>query len=228
MLRRFLGVCAIVGLLAIPGAAQASGASCRLASTFSGLQQAVPAVGRCLGDSYRAGNGDMVQPASGGLLVFRQATATPAFTDGYRTWTIGPQGLQERLNSRRFSWEERANTGLVLGASAMIASPTLRVLSTTIGATAGPLRFQVAGSGFQPGERVTLQGTYTPLVAGPEPHTCWTLPLGPVTVHADSGGAFTASIETSNPHTGVNYFLRATGEHSGPSNLALSVVSATC
>src|SRR5262249_6675345 len=28
-----------------------------------------------------------------------------AFTDGYRTWINGPLGLQERLNTGRFSWE---------------------------------------------------------------------------------------------------------------------------
>jgi hypothetical protein len=228
VLRRFLGLSAIVGLFAIPGVAQASGAPCRVAAAFSDLQQQVPAIGHCLDDSARAGNGDVVQPTSGGLLVFRQSTATPAFTDGYHTWTIGPLGLQERLNSQTFSWETPASMGLALGVARAPASPVLKVLSTTIGAATGPLRFRVAGNGFQPGERATIGGTYTPLPSGPEPHACRTLPLGPVTVTADSAGNIAASIDVANPHTGVNYVLRATGEHSGPSNLALSIVSATC
>jgi hypothetical protein len=226
--RRVLGLIAILGLLAIPGVAQASAAPCRVAATFGGLQQLVPSIGQCLGDSARAGNGDVVQPTSGGLLVFRQSTATPAFTDGYHTWVIGPQGLQERLNSRRFSWEAPASMGLALGVARAPASPVLKVLSTTIGAATGPLRFRVAGTGFRPGERVTIGGTYTPLVAGPGPHACRTLPLGPLTVTADSAGDVAASIDVANPHTGVDYTLRATGERSGPSNLALSIVSATC
>lgn len=228
VLRFFLGLSAIFGLLAIPGVAQASGAPCRVAAAFSGLQQQVPAIGHCLGDSARTGNGDVVQPTSGGLLVFRQSTATPAFTDGYHTWTIGPLGLQERLNSRAFSWEAPASMGPALGVVKAPASPVFKVLSTTIGAATGPLRFRVVGNGFQPGERVAIGGTYTPLPAGPEPHACQTLPLGPVTVTADSAGNIAASIDVPNPHTGVNYALRATGEHRGPSNLALSIVSATC
>jgi hypothetical protein len=43
--------------------------------------------------------------AGGGLLVWRKADNWTAFTDGYRTWINGPAGIQQRLNTQRFSWE---------------------------------------------------------------------------------------------------------------------------
>ncbi len=38
-------------------------------------------------------------------LVWRKADNVTTFTDGYRTWLKGPQGIQQRLNSQRFPWE---------------------------------------------------------------------------------------------------------------------------
>ena len=49
--------------------------------------------------------GDSVQQTTGGLLVWRKADNWTAFTDGYRTWINGPNGLQQRLNTQRFEWE---------------------------------------------------------------------------------------------------------------------------
>ena len=39
--------------------------------------------------------------------------APTAFTDGFRSWVNGPYGLQERLNSARFSWEAPASSATV-------------------------------------------------------------------------------------------------------------------
>jgi len=208
--------------------AQVAGLSCQVAAEFSSLKQQVPNVGQCVDNVYQAANGDGVQQTTGGLFVFRKATASPAFTDGYHTWAIGPQGLQERLNTQSFSWEDSFVASTVLGATHTQVAPTLKVMDTTIGAVAGPLSFRLAGSGFQSGEAVTLQGTYTPLQASSDTQPCQTLPLGPLRLHADSNGNFVATLDTVNPYTGVNYFIRATGAQSGPSNLALSVVTASC
>ena len=49
--------------------------------------------------------GDSVQQTTGGLLVWRKADNWTAFTDGYRTWINGPNGLVQRLNTERFEWE---------------------------------------------------------------------------------------------------------------------------
>lgn len=46
--------------------------------------------------------GPAVATADAGLG--RWAILAP-FTDGYRTWVNGPDGVERRLNSRRFSWE---------------------------------------------------------------------------------------------------------------------------
>jgi hypothetical protein len=45
------------------------------------------------------------------LLVWRKADNWTAFTDGYRTWLNGPQGLQQRLNTELFPWEAAPAAG---------------------------------------------------------------------------------------------------------------------
>lgn len=50
-------------------------------------------------------NGDGLQATTNGLMVWRKVDNWTAFTDGYRTWIAGPEGLQERLNTERFPWE---------------------------------------------------------------------------------------------------------------------------
>ena len=50
-------------------------------------------------------NGNAEQATTGGMFVWRKADNWTAFTDGYRTWINGPQGLQSRLNVQRFAWE---------------------------------------------------------------------------------------------------------------------------
>ena len=221
-----------LGVLLGPGtviAAPAASASCGVAPAFVALQQALPASGQCAGDEQHLANGDMVQSSTAGMFVFRQTSHTPAFTDGYRTWVLGPLGLQSRLNAERFPWEGGGTTSAVLGASyAPTRGPALQVVNTTIGAGSGPLRFDVTGAGFRPNESVTITGSYSPLQAGPPPHACQTYPLGPTTVQADANGRFAASLSTPNPHTGVNFVIRATGSASGASNLALSAVTPDC
>ena len=62
-------------------------------------------VGQCLENEHYNTIGDSVQQTTGGLLVWRKADNWTAFTDGYRTWINGPNGLQQRLNTQRFEWE---------------------------------------------------------------------------------------------------------------------------
>lgn len=56
-------------------------------------------------ERYDPINGNSLQKTTGGLMVWRKAGNITAFTDGARTWIIGPNGLQERSNSERFEWE---------------------------------------------------------------------------------------------------------------------------
>ena len=62
-------------------------------------------VGECLENQHHGANGDALQQTTGGLLVWRKADNWTAFTDGYRTWINGPNGLVMRLNTERFEWE---------------------------------------------------------------------------------------------------------------------------
>jgi hypothetical protein len=83
---------------------------CRFVLGFQMLHDAIPAVvGDCADDEQHAANGDGLQHTTHGLLVWRKADNFTAFTDGYRSWVNGPNGIQERLNTQRFAWE--ANPG---------------------------------------------------------------------------------------------------------------------
>ena len=62
-------------------------------------------IGECLENEHYNDIGDSNQHTTGGLLAWRKADNWTAFTDGYRTWVNGPNGLQQRLNTERFEWE---------------------------------------------------------------------------------------------------------------------------
>jgi hypothetical protein len=63
-------------------------------------------VGQCVENEHAdARSGDTVQKTTGGLLVWRRIDNAAAFTDGQRTWIVGPRGLQTRPNSELFDWE---------------------------------------------------------------------------------------------------------------------------
>lgn len=84
----------------------ASAASCGFALGFKTIHGLIPGiVGTCLTDEQHGVNGDGLQQTTRGLLVWRKVDNFTAFTDGFHSWVNGPFGLQERLNSQRFSWE---------------------------------------------------------------------------------------------------------------------------
>ena len=58
------------------------------------------------GNEHYNAIGDSNQQTTGGLLAWRKADNWTAFTDGYRTWINGPNGLEQRLNTERFEWEQ--------------------------------------------------------------------------------------------------------------------------
>ena len=104
-------------LLAVPTAAAAD---CELASGFATLKALIDEaegpgkVGTCLENRHvNPENGDVLQQTTSGLLVQRAADNRTAFTDGYRTWINGPNGLQARLNTERFDWEGQPELGTV-------------------------------------------------------------------------------------------------------------------
>ena len=80
---------------------------CEFVLGFKTIHDLIPdRVGECLeNERHNPVNGDTLQRTTGGLLVWRKSDNWTAFTDGYHTWVNGPNGLQQRLNTERFPWE---------------------------------------------------------------------------------------------------------------------------
>ena len=73
---------------------------------FQTLRDLLPdTIGDCVSNQTTLINGDAQQVTAKGLLVWRAADNSTAFSDGYHTWVNGPLGVQERLNTERFPWE---------------------------------------------------------------------------------------------------------------------------
>jgi hypothetical protein len=73
---------------------------------FKALADQLPGiVGDPVGSEYITQEGDSIQQTTHGLLVWRKADNLTAFTNGAMTWVSGPEGVQARSNSERFSWE---------------------------------------------------------------------------------------------------------------------------
>ena len=89
------------------GVPPAHAAGCHFVLGFKTLHhQIASVVGACVGDEqHNPVNGDALQKTKNGLLVWRKADNQVAFTNGYSTILDGPHGLEQRLNSQRFSWE---------------------------------------------------------------------------------------------------------------------------
>ena len=81
---------------------------CEFVHGFNALRELIghEIVGECLENERHSENGDGTQHSTRGLLVWRKADNYTAFTDGYRTWVNGPNGLEIRLNTERFPWEQ--------------------------------------------------------------------------------------------------------------------------
>ena len=84
-------------------------AECRFVLGFANLRDLIghDIVGECLENQHHGPNGDGLQQTTGGLLVWRKADNWTAFTDGYRTWIYGPNGLEQRLNTELLPWESQ-------------------------------------------------------------------------------------------------------------------------
>ncbi len=74
--------------------------SCNFVLGFDDLRDAVGAatVGDCLEDQHFASNGDAHQQTTGGLLAWIKTDNRTIFTDGFRTWAAGLDGLQISFN----------------------------------------------------------------------------------------------------------------------------------
>ncbi len=93
-------------VLITPSVVSAS-AECEFRLGFKTLRDLIghDIVGACLENEHYNAIGDSNQRTTGGLMAWRKADNWTAFTDGYRTWINGPNGLVQRLNTERFAWE---------------------------------------------------------------------------------------------------------------------------
>ena len=138
-MRSVATVLAFLSLLAttVATAAPVSAEGCQFNFGFATIQSMIPStVGACLSDEQYAANGDGLQQTTGptgtgGLLVWRKLDNWTAFTDGYRTWINGPNGLQERLNSERFCWEGDATGANCLSSAAASNASSSSVSSSS-------------------------------------------------------------------------------------------------
>jgi len=104
----------LAALLLVPGGARAQTAPCHFILGFLTLHDLIADhVGTCIDNQGYASNGDAQQLTTTGLMVWRKADNWTAFTDGNRTWLMGPYGLASRFNTQRFPWEpDYGNSGL--------------------------------------------------------------------------------------------------------------------
>lgn len=92
--------------LAIGGVALAQ-AGPEFRSSFKALADQIPeVVGEPLEDEHLEANGDVLQRTARGLMVWRKSDRWTTFTDGNVTWILGPFGIQSRLNSQLYLWEQ--------------------------------------------------------------------------------------------------------------------------
>ena len=115
-------------LVAVPAA---DAARCRYVLGFKTLHhQLASVIGGCISDEQHNSGpggapGNASQQTKRGMLVWRKADNQVAFTDGYRTILNGPLGLEQRLNTQRFSWEANPD-GLPVIADAPTTASQLR------------------------------------------------------------------------------------------------------
>jgi len=150
----------IVGLV-LPVSAQQ--ADCRFVLGFATLRDLVgpTRVGTCLEDEhFNLENGNAEQRTSGGLLVWRKIDNFTAFTDGGTTWVNGPNGLQNRPNAERFSWERNpVQTGSTPPTSETIATaPASPAPLASPAAQASPLPVATTASRPAPSKPATAAG----------------------------------------------------------------------
>ena len=88
----------------------ADAAGCAVEPGFAELRQQLgpDLVGGCPEPPRTAEGGDLVQPTTNGVFVWRKAAGSAAFSIGRETWASGPRGVQRRLNHARFAWEVAA------------------------------------------------------------------------------------------------------------------------
>lgn len=105
--------CMVLGGSLLPAFAVGS---CSISGHFLTIVQAMPeTVGDCRGpESVDPDTGDLVQPTSGGWLVFHESDESITFTDGVRTWGLTSEGVTMIIGD---ATPETGVAGVILDAS---------------------------------------------------------------------------------------------------------------
>jgi streptogramin lyase len=153
--------------LAAPSAAAAD---CSFTLGFKALHDMIPSiVGDCkVNEHHNPDNGDGLQETTGGLLVWRKADNWTAFTDGYHTWINGPEGLQERLNTDRFPWEQGSTgpTWQIVATWQVPQGRRVSVAPSSVAAAPDGTFYIVDGSGRQV-DKISARGEVLKSWGGP-------------------------------------------------------------
>jgi hypothetical protein len=98
----------IFGAVYLGGTPAQAQEGCQYTLGFQNLHDAIPdVIGDCAGDlNYDPTTGDALQMTQNGMLVWRKFDNFTAFTNGFQTWIMGPFGLETRLNTELFPWEQ--------------------------------------------------------------------------------------------------------------------------
>lgn len=122
-MRIIIRTLALLAFLLLP-ANSVSATDCQFVLGFATLRDLIghEIVGECLEQEHYNEISDSNQQTTGGLMAWRKADNWTAFTDGYRTWINGPNGLVVRLNTERYAWEAD-HEGYTLVVPAIIATP---------------------------------------------------------------------------------------------------------
>ena len=209
-MRRFVATLIAAVALALSthllaGAAGVSGqAGCSFVRGFATLRDLVGAqeVGACLEDErFNDENGNAEQRTAGGLMVWRKADNFTAFTDGGTTWVNGPNGLESRPNSERFSWE--SDPVVAARPSQSTSSPSPRAPSTSVSpALASTSAAQASsGSAASTGDAASLAAAQAAAQAQPAAtRTPTNSPAGGAT-STTAAGATPATVTAATPTT---------------------------
>ncbi|HLQ35827.1 MAG TPA: hypothetical protein VK457_24325 [Chloroflexota bacterium] len=126
-MKRLVISLALLASFALPAtaAAQTAPAPCQFVLGFKALHDLdANDVGDCIDSQFLAqGNGDQQQHTTKGLMAWRKSDNWTAFTNGYKTWINGPNGLVSRLNSDRFPWEKDTPAAAPAPATAPAPAP---------------------------------------------------------------------------------------------------------
>src|SRR5579885_2576507 len=143
--------------------------SCTFVLGFAQLAALDPVqIGQCVDDQrFDADRAQALQHTTTGLLVWDKASNESSFTNGRETLVLTRYGLAARTNDQRF-WFEPNPDGLptVYGNAVVDVSVeqggTGAVVTDFTLAQSVPLQVSLRGGGFNPGEPIAIDWTFTP------------------------------------------------------------------